>query len=316
MDYLNTSTWHQQLNRLEGAYAPSTIRAYYADAQQFVDWCARKNCNPFPLTDVLLADYVSDVGGVIAFSSLRRRLVAVRRLNSLLGHAAPEQGEEFRLTLRRVRRAAQTPRRQAFGINRGLLLRAIDAQPKDLTGARNRALLSLGYDFLARRSELCALRQDDLEFQSDGTIHAVIRRGKADPYGRGRLVFGSERSAKLARAWLRQKPKEITHLFCSTRRGVCLDRPLTGRTVGEIIKKAIVRTRGERPRESDVSGHSLRVGAAQDLLTEGWDIAAIMRAGGWSSLAVVSEYLRLAEHNPWRECAHPEKPIARSTRGF
>ena len=63
---------------------------------------------------------------MIVFASLRRRLVAARRLNSLLGHADPEQGEEFRLTLRRVRRAARTPRRQAFGINWDLLLREFD----------------------------------------------------------------------------------------------------------------------------------------------------------------------------------------------
>ena len=30
-----------------------------------------------------------------------------------------------------------------------------------------------------------------------------------------------------------------------------------------------------------ILGHSLRVGAAQDLLIKGYDLAAIMRAGGW-----------------------------------
>jgi hypothetical protein len=41
------------------------------------------------------------------------------------------------------------------------------------------------------------------------------------------------------------------------------------------------------------------VGAAQDLLIRGHDISAIMRAGGWDSVRVVSNYLRLAEHNIW-----------------
>jgi hypothetical protein len=41
------------------------------------------------------------------------------------------------------------------------------------------------------------------------------------------------------------------------------------------------------------------VGAAQDLLIRGHDISAIMRASGWDSLRVVSNYLRLAEHNIW-----------------
>ena len=47
------------------------------------------------------------------------------------------------------------------------------------------------------------------------------------------------------------------------------------------------------------SGHSLRVGAAQDLLTRGHDGIAIMRAGGWKSMGVLSRYLEYAEHNVW-----------------
>ena len=47
------------------------------------------------------------------------------------------------------------------------------------------------------------------------------------------------------------------------------------------------------------SGHSLRVGAAQDLLCAGFDTAAIMRAGGWKSINVLGRYLEFAEHNVW-----------------
>lgn len=47
------------------------------------------------------------------------------------------------------------------------------------------------------------------------------------------------------------------------------------------------------------SGHSLRVGAAQDLLCAGFGTAAIMRAGGWKSTNVLVRYLEYAEHNVW-----------------
>ncbi|OZB12782.1 MAG: hypothetical protein B7X55_13925 [Rhodobacterales bacterium 34-62-10] len=49
------------------------------------------------------------------------------------------------------------------------------------------------------------------------------------------------------------------------------------------------------------SGHSMRVGAAQDLLTKGFDTVAIMRAGGWKSVGVLARYLEAAEHNVWRQ---------------
>ena len=49
----------------------------------------------------------------------------------------------------------------------------------------------------------------------------------------------------------------------------------------------------------EFSGHSQRVGAAQDLLRKGFDTAAIMWAGGWKSVNTLSRYLEKAEHNVW-----------------
>ena len=189
---------------------------------------------------------------------------------------------------------------QAVGINHTLLVKMIDAQPDTLAGIRNKAMLSLGYDFLARRSELVALRTTDLEFTKDGALKGMIRKSKTDQYGRGRLVFGSERSVKLLRVWFRKKPKEIGAVFCAINHGKCLDHPICDRNVNEIIKKSVVKVkRFERPSDLAVSGHSLRVGAAQDLLIKGHDLAAIMRAGGWSNAETVSRYLRFAQHNIW-----------------
>ena len=129
----------------------------------------------------------------------------------------------------------------------------------------------------------------------------MIRKSKTDQYGRGRLVFGSERSAKLLRAWFGKKPKEIEAVFCAINHGKCVDRPICDRNVNEIIKKSVVKVkRCERPSDLEVSGHSLRVGAAQDLLIKGYDLAAIMRAGGWSDPSTVSRYLRFSQHNIWK----------------
>jgi hypothetical protein len=47
------------------------------------------------------------------------------------------------------------------------------------------------------------------------------------------------------------------------------------------------------------SGHFTRVVAAPDLLKQGIDTAAIMRAGGWEFVNVLARYLEKAEHNVW-----------------
>lgn len=174
---------------------------------------------------------------VYSYSTIRRRLSALRRLNGLLGFVDQTFTEDVYLAIRKLRRSKCLEQRQAVGINEDLLVKMIEAQPSTLVGNRNRLLLSLGYDFLARRSELVAIRTEDLTFTSDGALKGVIRRSKTDQYGRGRLVFGSDRSARLLKQWLRRKPKEIHAVFCAINHGRCLDRAICDRQVNEVINK-------------------------------------------------------------------------------
>ena len=86
------------------------------------------------------------------------------------------------------------------GMTRAHLDRCLAVQPDSPWGLRNRAMISLGYDLLTRRSELVALQTSDIEFRGDDTLRALIRRGKADPFGIGRIAFSSKRSGDLIRA--------------------------------------------------------------------------------------------------------------------
>ena len=299
MDNISTNI-KTALERLKGAYAPNTLKSYYADAKTFVDWCRKRNIEPFPISSETLCAYIECLQVNAAYSSIRRRIASLRRLNRMLGLEDQTRTEEVYLAIRRLKRSKCLEQRQAVGINHDILIKMIAAQPDTLAGTRNRALLSLGYDFLARRSELVTIRSDDLKFTSDGALKGMIRKSKTDQYGKGRLVFGSERSAKLVRKWLKLKPAETQPVFCAINHGRCEDRAICDRNVNNIIKRGVVKVkRCERPSDLEVSGHSLRVGAAQDLLIKGYDLAAIMRAGGWSDPSTVSRYLRFSQHNVW-----------------
>ena len=62
--------------------------------------------------------------------------------------------------------------RQVKGITPEILKKMISVQPDNVTGARNVALLQVGYEILARRSELTTLRVGAAqELPQEGTQH-------------------------------------------------------------------------------------------------------------------------------------------------
>ena len=130
-------------------------------------------------------------------------------------------------------------------------------------------------------------------------LRVLIRRSKADPFGAGRVAFISARTAKLLKQWLDYRGTKIEWLFCPIYQGKVIDRCLETTTVKRVIKEAAQRCGLSADQVTSFSGHSMRVGAAQDLLKRGFDTAAIMRAGGWKSVNVLARYLEKAEQNVW-----------------
>lgn len=292
--------WRREFSRLEGAFFPHTLRAYYTDISAFVDWCEGEGVNWLPTAPETLSSHLNWMAGRgLKFTTIRRRLYAVRRLNMLMSATDPTRDLGVELTVRRIRRGQNNRPVQARGLTADVLERMIDAQPDGPWGLRNRAMLSLGYDLLARRSEITALRTGDVTWRPDGTLKVIFRKSKADPFGMGRLAFTSKRSAELLREWLAWRGSEITPLFCGIYRGVAIDRALSGASVKLVVKKADRAAGYDESIVGEFSARSLRVGAAQDLLRRGHDTAAIMRAGGWSSVTVLGRYLAQAEHNVW-----------------
>lgn len=294
-----TPDWRAEFKRLDGAFAPSTIKSYLTDVRLFIEWCEASGLEPLPAKVETVCAFLEEEAKVLCPSSVRRRLYAIRKVHRLLRLPDPTWDEAISITLRRVRRGKLNRPKQAKGMTRDYLQRCLEVQPDDPWGLRNRAMISLGYDLLTRRSELVALRTDDIEMRGDGTLRVLIRRSKADPFGMGRIGFSSKRSATLVQQWLDWRGPDIDPLFCGIYQEKAINRPLGTTKVKLIIKEAVAAA-GLPPEDvAAFSGHSLRVGAAQDLLCAGFDTAAIMRAGGWKSVNVLGRYLELAEHNVW-----------------
>lgn len=298
-DTIPKPDWRSEFKRLEGAYAPATLRAYHTDVQKFTDYCELEGLQPFPANTQTVCSFIAAQGVDLRPGSVKRCLCAIRKIHQLLRLSDPTADEDVNLAMRRLRRTKLGRPRQAKGMTRAHLERCLAVQPDSPWGLRNRALLSLGYDLLTRRSELVALMTDDIEFRCDGTLRAIIRRGKTDPFGMGRIGFTSRRSAQLVGEWLAWRGDGIAPLFCGIYRGKAINRSLETTKVKLIVKEAVLAA-GLPPEEvAGFSSHSLRVGAAQELLRAGFDTAAIMRAGGWRSTNVLARYLEYADHNVW-----------------
>jgi integrase/recombinase XerD len=164
-----------------------------------------------------------------------------------------------------------------------------------LTGLRDRAMIAVGYDALCRRSELIALCVEDLNLTRQRGGMVLIRRSKNDPYGHGRQALLSPKCVRYLVEWLRAANINSGYIFCKIdRNDYVSSRPLHNATVAVIIKKRAKDARLPREKIKGLSGHSMRVGAAQDMVKSGVDLLPIMRAGGWKSIDMVGRYIEHA----------------------
>jgi integrase len=151
-------------------------------------------------------------------------------------------------------------------------------------------LLCVAYETLARRGELVALEVRDVEFRPNGTGQALIRRGKTDAEGQGRVAYLSRETVRWLKIWLEHAKVSEGAIF----------RRLIGRDeIGEALNPGSVAPIFKRVAQwigmparfvAEVSGHSTRVGAAQDLAALDIDLAAITQAGGWKSTRMPLQY--------------------------
>ena len=73
-----------------------------------------------------------------------------------------------------------------------------------------------------------------------------------------------------------------------------IDEAIAPYSVSRRIKRLAEKAGLDRETVSRLSGHSLRVGAAQDMAEEGFDLLALMTAGGWKTAHVVARYVEEA----------------------
>jgi site-specific recombinase XerD len=147
------------LTRLEGAYAPNTLRAYQADMQEFIRFCANKPFEALPAQPETVATFLLDtLNQGIKSSTVKRKVSSISAVHRLLSLPDPTKHPEVRITQRKIYRQLGTRFGQAYPVTRTMLEKMLSVCGPDLHGLRDRALLLTAYESMRRRSELVALR--------------------------------------------------------------------------------------------------------------------------------------------------------------
>jgi integrase len=287
--------WRKAVQRLEGAYADSTLRAYRADFTCFYDWCLATARESLPASPETVAAFIAHDAVKSSPATLRRRLSGIRKVHRLLRLGNPVDDEDVAIAMRRALRTKPRRQKQALGLTRVLRDQLIAACPETLQGKRDRAVFAVGYDTLCRRAELVSLRREDLSPLENGAMSILVRRAKNDPFGDGRYGFLTPPTARLLLDWLDAAGIKQGFLFRRITRHWIGPGALHPYSVNRILKEAAKKAGLAPEVVADLSGHSMRVGAAQDLMADGLGILPIMQAGGWKSMNVLGRYVEHVE---------------------
>jgi integrase len=279
----------------QAAQSASTKRSYAQDVRHF-----RANGGKIPCAPETIAEYLAKFAGVLAVATLAHRLIAIHRAHTDRGLDSPVKDRLVKRTMQGIRRTFGVAQRRARALVKDDLLELLVmvAKQKPLKAARDKAILLIGFAGAFRRSELVALRMEDITPHAHG-IELLIRRSKTDQEGEGRMVFvplakSEDRCPiKALDHWLKLAGIRAGPLFRSVNRHdkVVKAQALSPQAVALIVKSAVRKSKGVDAAKM-VSGHSLRAGYVTEAATVGLQTSAIMGQTGHKSLEILYRYVR------------------------
>ena len=128
-----------------------------------------------------------------------------------------------------------------------------------------------------RRSAAAALTWADVELRDNGSALLQIRRSKTDPEGEGVVIYIGREASEALRA-IRPGDQLLD-----------LNAPVFGLSSRQIGRRVQALAQAAGLGEC-FTGHSGRVGKAQDLVKSGVELPALMTRGRWKSAKLPTRY--------------------------
>ncbi|MNK66055.1 site-specific tyrosine recombinase XerD [compost metagenome] len=278
-------------NYIDAARSTATKKAYAADLAHFL-----ANGGKLPATPQQFCAYLAKLAATLAVATIERRLIGIHRAHQDRNLASPATHVSVRQTMQGIRRTLGTAQRRVRAIVKDDLLEllALIDQQTPMKAARDRALLLVGFAGAFRRSELIAIRCEDITTVNEG-IEVVLRRSKTDQEGAGRIVFiprakGARCPVAALEQWKALAGIDSGYIFRRvSRHNTIGNGALTGQSVSLIVKAAYRRTGSDA---SLVAGHSLRAGYVTAAAMAGLQPFQIQQQTGHRSVATLARYIR------------------------
>lgn len=250
---------------------------------------------------IFIIAYLTDRASKLKVSSLERRLVSIRQAHAYAGQPFDKAHPlilECMKGIRNTHGAAQTAKAPIMLED---LREMLKAAGNGIKGARDRALLLLGFTGAFRRSELVGIKLEDMRFCKEG-IEITLRKSKTDQTGEGAIVaipYGSDIltcPVKAIQEWTEAAELKDGYLFRSiNKHGHISDSGLSGNAVALIIKGNPYL----EGKEIDFAGHSLRAGFCTQAAAKGLPEYLIMRQSRHKKSDTLKKYIRLG--TAWTE---------------
>lgn len=308
------------------AKADNTRRAYRAGVRAWCGFCRRHGRTPLParpedVAAFLAAERYPEPGSArkpLAGNTVKLRAAAIAYLHYLAGLPSPTSAAAVGETLAGLDRLAREQGdgpRPKLALRVELLREILAPIQDDLPGLRDRALLLLGFCGAFRRSELAAIRVEDLEECEHG-LRITLPVSKGDrarkgvvvgiPYGvsalcpvraltRWRDTGGITAGPLFRRIFV--PPTPVKAGPDRQPRHVVGDAPLDPRSIARIVQ-ARGAAAGFDP--ASLGGHSLKRGAMNTARDRRVHPAQLRQLGRHSSYATLAAYIEegdlFAEH--------------------
>ena len=282
------------------ARAASTRKVYANLWRQWERWCHARDLDAFPADPMALCAYLAERAETgTTVQTLTVACSAIGHVHRVRGVPNPADHHAVREVRRGLRRTyGVAPVRQARPLTPADLrqiLRHIDRTTP--LGARDSAIILLGYASALRRSELVALTLDDVEPKPGGLLH--LRSSKTDQDAEGAVVgvaHGNHAETdpiEALAAWRRHRGEAPGPLFTRLFYANVSLRALSGNAIARMLR---ARAADAGLPAERITAHSLRAGHATTAFQAGVHLDRIAAQTRHKDLSVLlTRYIRPLE---------------------